>query len=64
MTRKIGETFVYDGKTYLVVETDEKSPKKCKKCCFFKTKCWRIDDTGHCLSSYRDDKKSVIFLNI
>lgn len=60
MERKIGEIFTYKGKTYKIL----KATDGCKGCAFYNQICTDITKKGHCSSSYRVDKTSVIFKEI
>ena len=60
MERKIGETFVYEGKKLQVKESERVS---CYGC-FFDEQCvpLRKEVAGECEFEYRTDKKEVIFV--
>lgn len=60
MERKIGETFIYEGKTLQVKESERVS---CDGC-FFDEQCvpLRKEVAGECEFEYRTDNKEVIFV--
>lgn len=61
MERKIGEIFIYKGKTYQVVEVE--ADKECKGCAFeFSSCCTSL--LGDCSPTHRTDGASVIFKEI
>ena len=60
MGRKIGEIFIYKGKTYQVL----KATDGCKGCIFYNQICADITKNEPCSSSYRADGISVIFKEI
>ena len=62
MERKIGETFVYEGKKLQVKESASSS---CDGC-FFEGRCSSVrkEVTGHCQFEYRTDGKEVIFVEV
>lgn len=60
MERKIGEIFIYKGKTYQVVKSDI-----CMDCVFRERVCSLLKShIGPCTSNIRSDKTSVIFKEI
>ena len=60
MERKVGEIFIYNGKTYQVVRSIV-----CAHCAFRERVCISLKSyTGPCGSSIRSDKTSVIFKEI
>ena len=60
MERKIGEVFIYEGKTYQVVKSDI-----CADCVFRERVCSLLKShVGPCTSNIRSDKTSVIFKEI
>ncbi len=60
MERKVGEIFIYNGKTYQVVRSIV-----CAHCAFRERVCISLKSyTGPCGSSIRSDKISVIFKEI
>lgn len=58
MERKIGEVFIYNGKTYQVVEGST-----CEGCAF-KGNCLSIKLLGRCSYTNRTDKTGIIFKEI
>ena len=62
MERKIGETFEFEGKTYVT-----RVGKGCKKCAFEDKDCCtniHADFIGECAPSLRTDHKPVIFVEV
>lgn len=60
MERKVGEIFIYKGKTYQVVKSDI-----CADCVFRERVCSLLKShVGPCTSNIRSDKTSVIFKEI
>lgn len=60
MERKVGEIFIYNGKTYQVVKSDI-----CADCVFRERVCSLLKShVGPCTSNIRSDKTSVIFKEI
>lgn len=60
MERKVGEIFIYKGKTYQVVKSD-----MCADCVFRERVCSLLKShVGPCTSNIRSDKTSVIFKEI
>lgn len=57
MERKVGETFMCKGATFVVVEGDNET---CTGCCLKEEDC-RLYNVGYCSSIYRSDGKNVIF---
>ena len=61
MERKIGEIFIYEDKTYQVVEVE--IDEECKRCAFeFSSCCTSL--LGDCHPTYRTDGVSAIFKEI
>ena len=57
MERKIGETFEYQGKTYMVAEFDD-----CRNCAFIHINCSSLRSiTGNCMDFLRNDGANVKF---
>lgn len=62
MERKIGETFEFEGKTYVA-----RVGKGCKKCAFIDANCTtkvHFNILGECCQSERTDHKPVIFVEV
>ena len=62
MERKIGETFEFEGKTYVT-----RAGEGCKKCAFIDANCTSkvyFDVIGECSQSERTDHKPVIFIEV
>lgn len=59
MERKVGEIFIYNGKTYQVVKSIV-----CAHCAFSCDLCCFISAAGNCMPSNRSDKTSVIFKEV
>lgn len=59
MERKVGEIFIYNGKTYQVVRSIV-----CAHCAFSGDLCCLISAAGNCMPSNRSDKISVIFKEV
>lgn len=59
MERKVGEIFIYNGKTYQVVKSIV-----CAHCAFSSDLCCFISAAGNCMPSNRSDKTSVIFKEV
>ncbi len=59
MERKVGEIFIYNGKTYQVVRSIV-----CAHCAFSGDLCCFVSAAGNCMSSNRSDKISVIFKEV
>ena len=57
MERKVGETFMCRGTTFVVIEGDNET---CTGCCLKEEDC-RLYNVGYCSSIYRSDCKNVIF---
>ena len=57
MERKVGETFMCRGTTFVVAESDNET---CTGCCLKEEDC-RLYNVGYCSSIYRSDGKNVIF---
>ena len=57
MERKVGETFMCRGTTFVVAEGDNET---CTGCCLKEEDC-RLYNVGYCSSIYRSDGKNVIF---
>ena len=62
MERKIGETFVYEGKTFKVKESENCG---CHGC-FFNKRCTLpvIKMVGECAAACREDNKGVVFVEV
>lgn len=62
MERKIGETFEYEGKTFIVKEDNNYS---CHGCVFNKRCTLSVKKTaGQCEADCREDNKDVVFLEV
>ena len=62
MERKIGETFEFEGKTYVA-----RVGKGCKKCAFIDANCTskvHFDVIGECSLNVRTDHKPAIFVEV
>ena len=59
MERKVGEIFIYNGKTYQVVKSIV-----CAHCAFSGDLCCFVSAAGNCMPSNRSDKTSVIFKEV
>lgn len=62
MERKIGETFKFEGKTYVT-----RVGKGCKKCAFIDANCTtklHFNVVGECCKSERTDHKPIIFVEV
>lgn len=57
MERKVGETFMCRGTTFVVAEGDNET---CTGCCLKEEDC-HLYNVGYCSSIYRSDGKNVIF---
>lgn len=62
MERKIGETFVYEGKKLQVKESERIG---CDGC-FFNKRCTSpvIKMVGECAAACREDNKGVVFVEV
>lgn len=61
---EIGETFVYQGREYLAIETTEDEP--CKGCGLISAKCWVNGEPGvpDCTKGGRPSERYAAFIDI
>ena len=60
MERKLGEIFIYKGKTYKVI----KPTYGCRGCAFYSKSCFNINNKEECSQYTRTDNNSIIFKEI